>query len=805
MTIEKINFSYPSGTLQSVFDGDAKTALELAAYNSAKVDECVDVVNGVGQTAIEASAIVDEMKNAQDTFITENSDIRANLIADNQTYLDSLTLSKTTFENDMSTSLTDFETSLNTSKSTFEATMNNEVNSIIENSESLINTDVNTIINGLISDGTISTILNNELLTDINTDLTKVKNNIKDLFINVKDYGAIGDSITDDTQAFKNALLDLSNGGILYIPKTTNYYLLTDEIVITDNIYLIGNKSKIYFKIDGSKNSVRIQGNNIQIKDIDIFTNLQTSVLNVDCGSNIVIGHYASLTEETYNNIIFMNVNLTREGTYSTSVQAIVVYNGCHDIDIKNMIIKGGSTGIVAHWGGDIDINNQDTSPATFTCHPHNINVENIIIDSPSLGLSFSSCYNISVKNVMCLNSTNAIYIIPGDFGNELSVPTQKDLIGCNQRFSNITIINCKSKAITITSTGARAGIYGAIEKGSIILENFTIIKGIDTPASVVPVVIAQAYNVFIKNMNLKNYTTQDGLSLTFCKNIKIENSIINAQRCIVMTSCENISILTTRLIGNNTDGSVGIKTDGSNPTSIITTNLLIGDTVLNVSPTTEYLLSGDKIFFDDGSFVIVSDKWVAKGDTQINIEASSTEKNISDNISYYKYSINIIIDKCYFTKHVYGVWIEDYSYSTAINNSLFELNRRHDIIINGIGSKDVTILSNKFIYGNTTNYANCSAINSNNLNGLIVVGNIFGELNSKNKFCINLLSNVSNALIHDNICYGLLTGGVMFYVTTQTTEALALGKHLIYANRGLNGVSIISGTGYTTFTEVEV
>lgn len=52
-------------------------------------------------------------------------------------------------------------------------------------------------------------------------------NNSESIFINVKDFGAIGDGVTDDTQAFKNAV---ATGLPVYIPFSDGMYLITDEI-----------------------------------------------------------------------------------------------------------------------------------------------------------------------------------------------------------------------------------------------------------------------------------------------------------------------------------------------------------------------------------------------------------------------------------------------------------------------------------------------------------------------------------------------------------------------------------------------
>jgi predicted metal-dependent phosphoesterase TrpH len=216
MTIEKINFSYPKGSLQSVFDTEAMTALELASKTSKKVDECVELVNGVEQIAIEATAVVDEMRTVQEQFIIENADIRAEIVTENQTYIDGLTASKATFETnmttdldafkattatakttyedglnaskatfetDMTTALDTFEAGLNASKTTFESDMNTAVQAIVTNSETTIQTDVGTKIDALVTDGTIEGLLNDQILTEVKTDVETLKTDVNTRFV----------------------------------------------------------------------------------------------------------------------------------------------------------------------------------------------------------------------------------------------------------------------------------------------------------------------------------------------------------------------------------------------------------------------------------------------------------------------------------------------------------------------------------------------------------------------------------------------------------------------------------------------
>lgn len=249
MAIEKINFSYPKGSLQSVFDTEALTALELASKTSKKVDECIEVVNGVEQIAINATTIVDDMRLQQDQFLTDNADTRQQLIADNQLYLDGLTTSKTAFETDLNASKTAFESDLNASKTAFEADLNasktafeadmtTAVNNVVANADATVNTAVGNKVDALIADGTIETLLNENILNDVKTDIQDIAYNIKSKF------GAVGDGVTDDTQAFLDmaTFVNGRNYTKIYIPS--GVYKINQQITINKNVSIVGDNEK---------------------------------------------------------------------------------------------------------------------------------------------------------------------------------------------------------------------------------------------------------------------------------------------------------------------------------------------------------------------------------------------------------------------------------------------------------------------------------------------------------------------------------------------------------------------------------
>ena len=71
--------------------------------------------------------------------------------------------------------------------------------------------------------------------------LTKVSFSMIDSApISIRDYGAVGDGITDDTTAIQ-AAMNAAIGGSLYVPPCSNYYKVTSQITGVSNITIIGS------------------------------------------------------------------------------------------------------------------------------------------------------------------------------------------------------------------------------------------------------------------------------------------------------------------------------------------------------------------------------------------------------------------------------------------------------------------------------------------------------------------------------------------------------------------------------------
>ncbi len=100
--------------------------------------------------------------------------------------------------------------------------------------------------------------------------------------LNVKDFGAIGDGETDDTEAFELALIEAESlGAKLFIPS--GIYKISKTLTIGDGVSLIGEgpgsvpletpNNGSLLRYEGNKYAIKIDGHNAKIRDLVIRDN----------------------------------------------------------------------------------------------------------------------------------------------------------------------------------------------------------------------------------------------------------------------------------------------------------------------------------------------------------------------------------------------------------------------------------------------------------------------------------------------------------------------------------------------------
>jgi hypothetical protein len=253
--------------------------------------------------------------------------------------------------------------------------------------------------------------------------------------VNVKDFGAVGNGVTDDTTAIKNALTAAAGGTLVFeINKT---YLSTDELLIPEYTTINLNESKVLFNITGNKRCFEPL-NHVTIKNghIELAGSAYTGA--GDSGAPIAVGRFAV----GRNNITVDNVRISSN---KDDGSGIIIMSDSNNISLTNIYFEPSAfvgRAIEVHWGGN------DT---TGTTHPHNINIKNIYINNYSkasgvglAGIFLSAVYNVSIDNVQIIDSPTfvGITIFGGDLGFEYATPVALQEQGMvNVRVTNFNAI----------------------------------------------------------------------------------------------------------------------------------------------------------------------------------------------------------------------------------------------------------------------------------------------------------------------------------------------------------------------------
>lgn len=290
---------------------------------------------------------------------------------------------------------------------------------------------------------------------------------------NVLDYGAIADSITDNTIAFTSALNAVPDGGTLYVPQG----IYKGNFIITrDNIKIVGSKSPNY---DGAN----LVGGTIILGGFELQNsiNIEIGHLGIDTrGITITDAIHGGSTSETTNlnyyihDVVFLN-NAYNSGT-GVGSHGIVFQTGKF---IKLEKVKGyfGGHGIAIR-ASNVDINDvfiQDMTidsvilKAGITGSPQNckdVNISNAILQASSNlyratmtleGVEIGyKVQRIKLNNINSIGGNQAGFLLVGSEVSEIQVNNFS--VNSNGNNSdrgfyfeggkNITLTNCSAKDI---------------------------------------------------------------------------------------------------------------------------------------------------------------------------------------------------------------------------------------------------------------------------------------------------------------------------------------------------------------------
>lgn len=413
--------------------------------------------------------------------------------------------------------------------------------------------------------------------------------------VNVKEFGAIGDGVSDDSLAIMAAVDSIASGGTLIFPEghymlnavnykirpkanqtfkgvgnsiievipTQNYYHIFDIVsasnINIENLILIGDKDSQTIDTPVIGMGIAISGsNNITIKNCDI---------SKMWGDGIVLGGYQGVGNS--------NIKIFETVSRDNARQGLSITFG-EDITIKNCKFNDTDV-LLPSCGIDIEPNEGE--------YVRNILMDNVECDNNREGLSVfaysADCENIKLQNMMISN--NRVYGLTLAHTNVVSINNcmvdNNDDIGCNftSNNKNVVVNNLISK-----NNGKHGAMITTIGDGVIsatrATKNFTFNNCKFNNNSA----IEQGYDGFRIQLNHSTH--------------KIEN--IKFNNCEFSDNQDN----KTQNVGlyiENTNNISNIVLNDVTANGNITTNITDARSIDNVVHKKRFNILGNKIFVD--------------------------------------------------------------------------------------------------------------------------------------------------------------------------------------------------------------
>ena len=215
-------------------------------------------------------------------------------------------------------------------------------------------------------------------------DLSIKVNNIDNGYINVKAYGAVGDGVTDDTQAFASAISQLGvKGNTVFIPN--GVYKLTKTLVIKkSNVSIIGES--MYGTILTRQTDY---GNTFTV-DNGLTTCVNFSGFAIHSANQKFTGahFYMRNCQECY-----------IENIWTENLSKSVELVGCVDVTLNHVVAVGRSTGGSNPIGFLLDVNSNGEIKQCTQIKMYGCRVFGPRIDGWDVGVSIKGAEECEITN----------------------------------------------------------------------------------------------------------------------------------------------------------------------------------------------------------------------------------------------------------------------------------------------------------------------------------------------------------------------------------------------------------------------
>lgn len=244
-------------------------------------------------------------------------------------------------------------------------------------------------LNKWLEDGTFENLINEEIFANLNNEINELKKNLFD-FVNIKEFGAVGDGITNDTQALRDAFA-VSNK--IFFPTGTylikgTYRELLFNVENKEDLYFIGDKAIISYETENSTLFNFVNCKNLNFEGITFQSNAQyqedspswtyDKIIEIVLCENVTIKRCAcnncviafDINDSTniyiYDNVftnykvgsVMLQTILPTHDAWNTTI-GMATYKGNTNVFIKNNIFQNGYEGLkIAYLAENVLVSN---------------------------------------------------------------------------------------------------------------------------------------------------------------------------------------------------------------------------------------------------------------------------------------------------------------------------------------------------------------------------------------------------------------------------------------------------------------
>lgn len=268
-----------------------------------------------------------------------------------------------------------------------------------------------------LEDGTIMDIINNTIFNNISTRLNTLEDRLLSIRFSVKDFGAVGDGVADDTNAFRQAA---QLGQVVSVPE--GVYIVSQQVSLVANTQFIGegDNSVIKFKDGNSRHTLfRATGSFGEQVPITQNSELGDNFVTVGSPQNFNTGEFIRvMSQRTAMGLV--------DATYDTTLgsktaDAHRVYFGEYqqlsaiNTNSGQLFFRAGLIfrDYLTHNNNENDSDARQNATVQKVHFAENIKISNLKVDGPySTVALFDTCHNARIENVSWVNAED------GDFVN---------------------------------------------------------------------------------------------------------------------------------------------------------------------------------------------------------------------------------------------------------------------------------------------------------------------------------------------------------------------------------------------------